>query len=307
VAKVSEAAAMVKAGVKQVHITSPVVTPKKIECLFDTLASAPDLMVVVDNGENARALSAEASKRGLSLRVLIDISPTMGRTGVEYEDALPLGRMIVQLPGLHLVGIQCYAGMVQHIGDFAQRREASLRVMLRAAEVFLQMREEGLPCEIFSGTGTGTFDIDAEIPEITDFQVGSYCVMDAEYGNIGSMDNPEKYELFKPALTLLTSVVSVNQPDFVTVDAGLKSVYFTPHAPPWVLNPSGKGWAYEWFGDEHGRIYFPHPDLKPELGDVLELTASHCDPTINLYDYIWIARDGKIIDRWPIDLRGCNR
>ncbi|MCP3965916.1 MAG: hypothetical protein GY750_10130 [Lentisphaerae bacterium] len=131
--------------------------------------------------------------------------------------------------------------------------------------------------------------------------------MDSEYCNIGSKDDPARFFIFQPALTLLTHVISTNQFDYVTVDAGLKAMYFTPHAPPYVMNPSGQGWRYEWFGDEHGKIYFPHQELKPELGDIAELSLSHCDPTINLYDTIWIACDGKIIDKWQIDLRGCSQ
>ena len=308
-AKISEAQKLIECGITNILITSPIVTEIKIKHLFDCLGKAPNLMVVVDNRENAECLSKTATARNsdLPLKVLIDINPEMGRTGVDYDAALPLAEFVNSLPGLELKGIQCYAGLVQHIKSFEERRENSLRLMKKAAEVFNKMREAGLPVEIFTGAGTGTFDIDTAVPEITDLQVGSYCVMDAEYCNIGSKNNDENFLAFKPSLSLLTSVISVNQKDFVSVDAGLKALYFTPHAPPYVLNPSGKGWRYEWFGDEQGKIFFEHEDMKPELGDVIELSASHCDPTINLYDSIWVVKDGEVIDKWPVDLRGCSQ
>lgn len=158
--------------------------------------------------------------------------------------------------------------------------------------------------KIFTGGGIGTFDIDTEVPEITDLQAGSYCLMDAEYGSLSGSTVGENLSVFKPSLRLLTSVISVNQEDFVTVDAGLKAVYFTPHAPPYVLNPAGRTWRYEWFGDEQGKVFFGHEDMKPCLGDLIELSASHCDPTVNLYDFIWIIRNGEVIGKWEIDLRG---
>ncbi|MFA7230024.1 MAG: DSD1 family PLP-dependent enzyme [Victivallaceae bacterium] len=303
VAKVSEAAALIDAGINNVLITSPVVTPQKIAILMQCAVRTPDIMVVIDNPENAVALNAAAAGHKLILKVLVDVNPSMGRTGVNYADALPLGGLIAGLPSLKLRGIQCYAGMVQHIHAFDQRREASLKVMQQAAEVFRQFKTAGLGAEIFTGTGTGTFDVDTEIPEMTDFQVGSYCVMDAEYSNLSGKNNPEKFDQFKPALTILSSVISVNQQEFVTVDAGLKSLYFTPHAPPMIIHRHGM-WNYEWFGDEHGRIYPPPGTAKPKLGEIIEMSAPHCDPTINLYDYIWVTENGKVIDRWPIDLRG---
>lgn len=308
-AKISEAEKLIECGITNILVTSPIVTETKIKRLFDCFEQAPELMVVVDNKENAELLNATAlaRKNELPLGVLIDINPEMGRTGVNYDDALPLAEFVNSLPGLQLKGIQCYAGLVQHIKDFEERRTSSLALMNKAAEVFHKMQQAGLPVKIFSGTGTGTFDIDTAIPEITDLQVGSYCVMDAEYCNIGSKNNNKNFLTFKPSLSLLTSVISVNQSDFVTVDAGLKALYFTPDAPPYVLNPSGSGWRYEWFGDEQGKLFFDHAEIKPELGDMIELSASHCDPTINLYDSIWVVRDGEVIDKWTIDLRGCSQ
>jgi D-serine deaminase-like pyridoxal phosphate-dependent protein len=309
VAKISEAEKLIAKGITSLLVTSPVVTEIKIKKLFECFRQAPDLMVVIDNRENADQLSRTAVAYGneLPLGVLIDINPEMGRTGVDYPEALPLAKYVNELPGLQLKGIQCYAGMVQHISNFEERRKDSLELMTKAAEVFHTMQDSGLPVKIFTGTGTGTFDIDTQIPELTDLQVGSYCVMDAEYCNIGGRNDDENFLTFQPSLSLLTSVISVNQPDFITVDAGLKALYFTPHAPPWLLNPSGQSWRYEWFGDEQGKVFFPHEEVKPELGDVIELTTSHCDPTINLYDFIYIIRDGEVIDKWPIDLRGCSQ
>ncbi len=306
VAKVSEAAGLTAAGLTDILITSPVVTVQKISALMES-AKIARVMTVIDNRDNADALNLAAGESCLKLKVLADVNPAMGRTGVACEEALELGKYIASLPNLELMGIQCYAGNIQHIGSFKQRHESSLLVMRQAAEVFRQFKLAGLNGVIFTGTGTGTFNIDSEIPEMTDFQVGSYCVMDAEYLQIGGSANPERFDLFKPALSLQTSVISVNQPDFVTVDAGLKALYYTPHAPPIVLNQAGSGWKYEWFGDEHGRIYFPELCMKPALGGRIELSASHCDPTINLFDSMWIIKDDIVIDCWKIDLRGCCR
>jgi len=303
VAKVSEAEVLVKNGFLGVLITSPVVTDHKIERLMACLSHDRNLMVVVDNPNNARKLNEAAAQQGLTLQALVDLDPGMGRTGVPFQHGLDMGRTIDTLPSLFLRGVQCYAGQVQHISSFDERHRASLNWMEQAAEVVRQFRRNGLPCDIFTGAGTGTFDIDCKIHELTDLQVGSYTLMDAEYLTIGSSRHPSRVERFAPALTLLTTVISANHPEYVTVDAGLKALYHHG-GTPLVVHPPDAGLQYEWRGDEHGGIRLSNQSTRPEIGDVLELVVSHCDPTVNLFDALYITRKGIVSDVWPIDMRG---
>lgn len=98
--------------------------------------------------------------------------------------------------------------------------------MGKGAAVVRQIREAGLPCDIFTGGGTGTFEIDMEIPEITDVQPGSYTVMDVEYQVIGCSQDPNQFlpTFRQQPMTLLATVVS-EQKNSVTIDAGLKALY----------------------------------------------------------------------------------
>jgi D-serine deaminase-like pyridoxal phosphate-dependent protein len=303
VAKVSEAEVLVQCGLKGTLITSPVVTDYKIIRLMECLSLDPELMVVVDNLSNAQKLSDEARRRGLRQNVLLDLDPGMGRTGVPFKDGLSTGQSIASLPGLRLRGVQCYAGHVQHISSFEERLSTSLAWMGEAADVVRHLRGKGLPCEIFTGSGTGTFDIDIRVPDLTDLQAGSYTMMDAEYLSIGSWENPSRFEKFSPALTLLTSVVNTSHEDHVTVDAGLKALYHDG-ATPYVLTPVSPGLEYSWRGDEHGQISFPPGSARFELGDVVELVVSHCDPTVNLFDFLYVTRKDMVTDVWPVDMRG---
>jgi D-serine deaminase-like pyridoxal phosphate-dependent protein len=303
VAKVSEAEVMVKAGLRGVLITSPVVTDRKIVRLMECLFRDPDILVVVDNPTNARMLNEAARKQGGRLSVLVDLDPGMGRTGVSFREGLALGQWIHSLPAMRLRGIQCYAGNVQHILGFQERKEASLGWLGQAAEVFRQFQQNRLPTEVFTGSGTGTYEIDCQVRELTDLQAGSYTLMDTEYLQVGCSQNPSKFEKFSPALTLLTTVISSNHPGFFTVDAGLKALYHHGGTPS-VLHPDGLGLVYEWRGDEHGKVSLPGPGRKFEIGEVLELVVSHCDPTVNLFDFFYVTRGGTVVDVWPIDLRG---
>lgn len=306
VAKLSEAEVLINAGIDEILITSPVVAAEKMARLVDAVSGHPKLLTAVDNFDHALAFDRLARHAGIRLPVVMDVNPDMGRTGVNFADAGSLARQLAALPGLELRGIQCYAGNLQHLADFTERAKKSRSVLGRAAKLLRELRRDGLPLPIFTGAGTGTSEIDFALPELTDLQVGSYCVMDAEYAAIGG-ETGTLGELYHPALKVLTEVVSCNQPDFVTVDAGLKALYFTPAAPPLVMQ-NGRmrtDYRYQWFGDEHGRLYFP--GVRPALGTRFELCLPHCDPTVNLYDNIFVAADDAVVDCWPVDLRGCVR
>jgi len=305
-AKVSEAAALAKEGVPGILITGPVATPAKIEKLIDLLQSAPSTMIVVDHPKAIELLSDALRDRGLSMDVLLDIDVGLERTGVAPELAPQLARAILSHENLKLRGIQAYAGQIQHISSFEERKSTSIACLQDAVSVFRELSREIESCTIFSASGTGTFDIDLAVPEITELQLGSYACMDAQYMSIGSAGDPGRFTAFGPALRLLSSVVSANQRGFVTVDAGLKSLY-SDGAIPRVIRPEGKGLVYDWFGDEYGMIKATNEEDLPPLGSVLELIVSHCDPTINLFDRFFITRGDQVVDIWPIDLRGCSR
>ncbi len=305
-AKVSEAEALVGAGIDHVLVTGPVATSQKVKRLVKLLAAAPGLMVAVDHRASVELLVQELREKHLKMDVLLDLDAGLGRTGVKPELALDLAHFILSQPELRLMGIQAYAGHVQHIRDFAARQSASLACLKQPAAVFRELQNLTNTCHIFSASGTGTFDIDLAIPELTELQVGSYICMDVEYLAVGSAEQADRFAAFEPALRLLSTVVSCNQSGFVTLDAGLKSLYKDGGIPQ-ILGTQAGGLEYAWFGDEYGKVTSPDQSDLPALGSVLELVTSHCDPTINLFDRFYLCRAAEVVGEWEIDLRGCSQ
>ena len=305
VAKVSEAEALVEAGFDNILITGPVATSSKVERLVDLVAAAPSLMAVIDHPGNIALLDAGLGARRLSMDVLLDVDVGLHRTGARPPDALALAGQIVACPRLRLRGIQAYAGQVQHIRDYDRRKYTSQECLKEAVHLFRDLQATLPACTIFSASGTGTFDIDLAVPEVSELQVGSYVCMDTEYLEIESAESGSRAR-FDPALRLLTTVVSANHDNFVTVDAGLKSLY-RDGGKPQVIEPANSALAYDWFGDEYGRITRSDDSALPRLGNVLELVTSHCDPTVNLFDHYYLTRGDRVTGRWPIDLRGCSQ
>jgi D-serine deaminase-like pyridoxal phosphate-dependent protein len=155
--------------------------------------------------------------------------------------------------------------------------------------------------EVVAGASTGTYDIDVELPGLTELQSGSYCVMDLDYRRIGGRGGAALTD-FEMALTVIATVVSVPTPDRAMVDAGLKGFSTDkPFVPEAVELP---GLEYTWAGDEHGRLTLTDLSRPLRLGQRIEFFPPHCDPTINLYDRIYAVRGPKVEGVWDVAARG---
>lgn len=300
-AKLGEAEAMAAGGIESILITSPVVTRQGLERLVELNTKLPDLMVVVDNPENARALAAAAAEGKRKLKVLVDLDVGLHRTGIRPgEEATDLAELLDAAEYLELRGLQAYAGHLMHIHDFAERREKSLAAMKVLGEQRDALNAKGMCCDIVSGGGTGSYNIDPEANVLTELQGGSYIFMDKQYHDV-ALGNGASFP-FETSLFVQMSVVSNNTKNLATTDAGFKS-FSTDAEPPKLLTGAPEGAGYFFFGDEQGGILLPEGARLP-LGSVLTAMTPHCDPTVNLYDAYHVVRGDVLVDVWPIEARG---
>jgi D-serine deaminase-like pyridoxal phosphate-dependent protein len=216
------------------------------------------------------------------------------------KPALKLAEAIRKIPSLVFGGLQAYAGHLQHQRGFDYRRHNSEATMGEAVEVRRALEKAGFDVPILTGGGTGTYNIDSEIDGVTDIQVGSYLFMDVNYRNVGGESGP-LYDDFRPSLLVLATAISQPAKGRITIDAGYKA-FATDQEPPEPLDL--KGVSYRWAGDEHGVLEFRDPSREVNLGDKVLLIASHCDPTVNLYDQYFPFRGEKVTEMWPISGRG---
>jgi 3-hydroxy-D-aspartate aldolase len=225
------------------------------------------------------------------------------RTGVPAgEDALALAKLIDTLPNLKFRGMLSYDGGVQHAKGFESRRDRALKTIAPNAETFAMMKKAGLNAEIFSGGGTGTYNIMHAVPGFTDVQVGSYLFMDMQYLAIGSESGDPVYNDFAASLTVLGTVLNNRFPNRLTTDAGAKAL--TLNTPPAAV-AGEPGMIYSAGSDEFGSIRFETPPSKDyKIGDKLEMIVPHCDPVVNLYDELYGIRKDRVEVVWRITGRG---
>ncbi len=302
VATVREAAVMVEAGIPGVLLTTPVFGDVKIDIICGLAGKSEGFMVAVDSLKGVEALEVALKRAGKRLTVLADIDIGMQRTGVpDIAGALKLIRRLQSSTVLTLAGIQSYSGRVQHITRVADRARVYGKQLDHLKAVLAAAKKAGYTPRIVSGGGTGTFEIDRSAGLFTECQCGSYAVMDVEYEDVqlfGEEPNP-----FKTALFVQCMVVSNNHPTWPTIDGGFKC-FSMDGAIPRVARGAPAGAAYEFFGDEFGKIKFGGKQDKLRLGAKVEIVTPHCDPTINMHDFYHCVRGNVLVDIWPVDARG---
>jgi 3-hydroxy-D-aspartate aldolase len=287
-----EAEYLAEAGIENILITSPLVSEISVRRLIALNPRCPGLMAVVDSAEAAGRLSQAAFAAGQTLTLLVDVDVGHHRTGIAPgETAAALAAQVAQSPGLKFAGLQGYAGHVQHIADRAEREAESGAAMEKLRLTRDLLAAKGLKPRIISGGGTGSFDIDPARQVLTELQAGSYIFMDRQYNEVWA-DGPP----FETSLFVLSRVVSANQPDMVTTDAGLKAFSTDADTPLIAYGP--KGASYSFFGDEYGRVELAEGE-KARAGEAVVCVTPHCDPTVNLYGHYVVIRGSEVVDHWP--------
>jgi D-serine deaminase-like pyridoxal phosphate-dependent protein len=257
------------------------------------LARKVRVTAAVDSVEGLDVLARAASDAGAHVGVLIDLNVGQGRCGVEPgEAALVLARRADRSSGIALRGVMGYEGHLQPIRDRAERESRTREAMHGLVATAAMMRDAGLPCEVVSAGGTGTYDISGRIEGITEIQAGSYALMDTDYRGVGVP--------FEAAFWLLGTVVSRPTRERCVADCGHKSTT-KDHGYPSVRGIPGA--TVTALNDEHATIALP-PDSQLAIGDLVELLPSHTDPTVNLHDVFYVVKDDRVIDVWPIAARG---
>ena len=300
-AKISEAEVFSASGVGPILMTTSNVTANKIRRAMQLRKTNPRFIQAVDYPQNARDLNEAAQAAGLVADVVIDVAIGT-RSGVPAGDqAVSLAQLVDGLRNLKLRGLISYDGGAQHIKGFKNRLDQTLNRFAPSLETYERMKKSGLNTGIFSGGGTGTYNILPRAHGVTDVQVGSYIFMDCQYLEIGGESNDEIYTDFAPSLTVLTTVLNAYFPHSLTTDAGAKAL--TLNRPgPWVIGE--KDFAYNAGSDELGVIRYETAQRSYQVGDKLELIVPHCDPVVNEYDQMYATRGDKVEAVWPIAARG---
>ena len=243
--------------------------------------------------------------RDSRLGIFIDINPGMDRTGIEQShggEVVALVRAIGDA-GLEFRGLHYYDGQYGGLDEPERTTTAHDgydRLLKIVSEV--ERSAKGVPEVITAGTPTFPCSLSYE-----GFRKGGF-VHRISPGTIVYCDAtslaqlPESYG-YRPAVLVMTRVVSRPRAGMITCDAGHKAVSADSGVPTCVvvghseltpLSPS----------EEHLPMAVKEGAAAPHVGEALYLLPRHVCPTVNNFDCALLVRDGEIESVEKVSARG---
>lgn len=243
--------------------------------------------------------------RGSRVGVFLDVNPGMDRTGIEQSNSdkvVELCRVIDNL-GMEFRGLHYYDG---HYGGLEPRERT---VMAHAGyERFLnvvrELERSGMHVPEVVTAGTPTFPCALSYEG---FRRGGF-IHRISPGTVVYCDATSLAQLpsdygYRPAVLVLTRVVSQPRAGIVTCDAGHKAVSADAGVPTCVvvghseltpLSPS----------EEHLPMALREEATGPQVGEALHLLPRHVCPTVNNFDCALLVRDGEVKSVERVSARG---
>lgn len=243
--------------------------------------------------------------RANRMGIFLDINPGMNRTGIQQDHAdeiVALAREIAagdsEFRGLHY-----YDGQYGALEEPARTKavhegyDRLLRIVEEIERVGIRVTEvitsgtPTFPCSLsYAGFRGGRFRHRTSPGTVVYCDATSLAQLPGNYG-------------FRPAVLVLTRVVSKPRPGVVTCDAGHKAVSADAGVPTCVvvghpelmpLSPS----------EEHLPMSFEAGRSGPKLGQALYLLPRHVCPTVNNFDDALLVRKGEIESVERVSARG---
>jgi D-serine deaminase-like pyridoxal phosphate-dependent protein len=288
-AKLNEAEVLADAGIRDILVANQIIGPIKLARLAK-LARRTRLRVCVDDASNVVEMSQAAQAAGVAIGVLVEINIGMNRCGVEPGPAaVELARLINAQQGLRFAGLQGYDGHLQMLPDVAERKTRCQQGLEKLVGTRRLLEQAGVPVEVVTGAGTGTWEFAAGYPGMTEIQPGSFLLMDCAYHAV----RPE----FGCSLSILATVVS-RRSGWYVLDAGSKAISRDFGTPVIKGHPEE---TVNKLAEEHTRVECDNP---PPVGARREVLPAHCCATMNLHRQCVAVRQGRVEGFWPIEASG---
>jgi D-serine deaminase-like pyridoxal phosphate-dependent protein len=260
------------------------------------------ISVLAENEEQVRQW------RGSRVGVFLDINPGMNRTGLVQSqggEIVSLAR-ILRADGLEFRGLHYYDG--QHRApDERERTAAAHHGYDRLLEIVKEIEDGGVhvPEVITAGTPTLPCSLSYKGFRSAGFvhRISPGTVVYSDASSLAQL--PEQYG-YRPAVLVLTRVVSHPLAGTITCDAGHKAVSADAGVPTCVvvghseltpLSPS----------EEHLPMQVEGSTAGPQIGEALYLLPRHVCTTVNNFDDALLVRNGEIESVEKVSARGRER
>jgi D-serine deaminase-like pyridoxal phosphate-dependent protein len=280
-ARLEQAEMLLDEGFENILVANEIAGKAMLQRFVELSHRAP-VIVAVDNASIVAQLAAMAKDRAHELNVVVDLDVRLGRCGVQPGDEAVSLTKIVLSKGLRFRGLMGYEGHI-HLPAGPEKHKIAGAALQLLIDTKCLLEEEGIPVEIVTCGGTSDFSEAGTFPGVTEVQAGSYLLMDTWYAPCASD--------FKPALTVLATVISKRPGKTVVADAGIKAISTGNGLPQLKGMP---GLSVNTLHIEHILMDIQDPSAPIDVGDRIEICVQALDPTLSLHDYIYGVRNGGV-------------
>jgi D-serine deaminase-like pyridoxal phosphate-dependent protein len=292
-----ELATACAAGIRDILLAYPVVGANAGR-VREIAASHPEarISVLVENREQIAAWS------GTGIGIFIDVNPGMDRTGIGQDQTAAILEL-AQAAGRAFRGLHYYDGHM-HATSLDEREKLAHRGYDRLMQITAEIERAGLPIEEVITSGTPAFPCSATYAPFRDAKF----VHRASPGTVVYSDATSLTQLpsewgYQPAALVVSTVVSHPKANYLTCDAGHKSVSADAGVPTCTvvgrpdlrpLKPS----------EEHLPIEVLSDGIRPEIGEALYLVPRHVCPTVNNFDDALLVIENRVVAIERVTARG---
>ncbi|MDP6124403.1 MAG: alanine racemase [Candidatus Latescibacteria bacterium] len=298
VAKVGEAEVMADAGVSDILVAYPVVGSSKIERLLD-VAERVHITVALDSSEVLSPLVSAATKRGVSIDILIEADTGFHRCGQPVgQKLMDLCGLAQQSPGANYRGIMTFLG---HISGSRDERASQMVGEAERMDAMLSLlAQNDLSPDVVSVGSTPNAELIPSLPSVTEMRPGTYIFNDRN--TVGT----EACSYSECAMTVLATVVSTASGGVVT-DSGSKTI----SSDRWLSGDGGCGFVPDDPGlqfvstsEEHGHFDPSNANRTYKVGDRMRVIPNHTCVVTNLHDVLYGVRGETVEEMWVVAARG---
>ena len=256
------------------------------------------ISVLAENDEQIRQWS------GSRMGVFLDINPGMNRTGIEPERSQQVLSLIRAIgdAGLEFRGLHYYDGQYAALDERA-RTEAAHQGYDCLLELTTEIERDGVPVPEVITAGTPTLLSSLSYESFR----GRGFIHRVSPGTIVYCDATSLSQIpsdgYRPAVLILSRIVSRPRRGTVTCDAGHKAVSADSGVPTCLVvgHPELRALAPS---EEHLPLTLGKPTAGLEVGETLYLLPRHVCPTVNNFDCALLVVDGQIQSVEKVSARG---
>lgn len=299
-AKVGEAEVMVAAGFDDVLIAYPIYGEEKLARL-SALREKARILVSLDSVEVAQGLGRLGVSSGQPLEIYIEVDTGHHRMGrAPGEPTVELIKQIADINGVTIIGLLTHAG---HAYGAVSMSDRDLVIDREIADLVMTKEMAADAGVVFSEISVGSTPsarIELRREGVTEVRPGTYVFNDTAMMSLGVATEDTC------AARILATVVGRPTEDRFVIDGGTKC--FTSDGvgrPGWIRAVGRDDLTMSFTTEEHGVGTI---DLEQggrlEIGEKIEFIPSHICPVVNLFDSVFVTRDGDVIDEYRVASRG---